>query len=98
MRTVIWPGININKVEIWKVLELSGLVSSSRKAQNFVKSGYVYKDNTPVYSLRETANIAEPFVLSIRFPSGITHEDTIYIVNRLYYEGDIQRREDINDS
>ena len=88
MRTVVWPGINVNRVETWRVLELSGLVSSSRKAQSLVRAGYVFKDNTPVYSLRDMVNVAEPFILSVRFPSGITHEDTVYVVNRVQARGE----------
>lgn len=93
--TVMWPGIFVNRVETWKVLELSGLASSSRKASIFTKSGYVYVDNEKVTSLKDTVEVGKPFVLSVRFPSGITKEETIYVVNRMYHEATLPRRGDL---
>ncbi len=93
---VIWAS-PFNKIEIWKVLELSGLASSTRKAQIFVRSGYVYKDNVNITSLKDTMDIGNPAVISIRFPSGIVVEDSITVVNKMFSASAVYVREGNNE-
>lgn len=90
------PGV-FNKIEVWKVLELSGLASSTRKAQIFIRSGYVYKDGMNITSLKDMMDVGNPVLLSIRFPSGIVTEDSITVINQTFRTPTVYVREGLLD-
>lgn len=92
LRVIRWPGYGLNRVEIYRVLDLSGLSPNSRKSEIFIRSGYVFVNNDQVLSIKDTIEVGKTVLLSIRFPSGIIKEDNIMVVCRQYYEGTPQRK------
>jgi hypothetical protein len=92
VRVIQWPGFGLNRVEIYRVLDLSGLTSTPRKSNLFIKAGYVFIDGNRVSSIKETMEVGKPVLLSVRLPSGIIKEDTIMVTCRQYYEGTPQRK------
>jgi hypothetical protein len=92
MRIIKWPGYGITHVEIYRVLDLSGLTNNPRQSKLFIKAGYVFMDNNPVFTIKDKMEIGLPSLLSIRFSNNTVKEDIIMVIPRQYYEGTPQRK------
>lgn len=84
--TVQWPGRNASAVEVWRVLDLSGMTNNVRESRNFTKSGYVFLDGNRV-GMRTKVPVGSTFSLELRFPSKKVVQRDIMVVHRMYYPG-----------
>ncbi len=82
LEKVVWIGSGITHVEVWRVLDLSGLSSSPRNSHKYVKSGYVYLNDNLV-NLKTKVEVAAEFTLEIRFPTGLTKTKTLMVIEKL---------------
>ena len=78
---VVWPNTNIGiQVQIWRILDLSGMTSSVRESRNFTKAQFIYKDGNLVHGLKDRVNMGVPFILEIRFPNGKVISKEIMVI------------------
>jgi hypothetical protein len=84
MITVRWFSSLSKRVEVWRVLDLSGLTKSVRASRGYTLSNFVYVNTNLVTSLKETVEIGRPFRLELRFPNGKTIGKDVIVVNRMY--------------
>lgn len=92
MKIVQWPGFDVKFVEVFRVLDLSGISPNIRNSKLWVKSGYVYLDGVKVLSIKDRLEVGRPCTISVRFPSSIIKQEIIMVICRQYYEGTPQRK------
>jgi hypothetical protein len=81
MMMVSWPTLKHRAyVEVWRILDLSGLTRSVRESRNYTKSGFVYLNGINVTSFKETISTGEPFYLELRFPNGRVKGEDITVI------------------
>lgn len=81
-----WPTYRSDiSVEVWRLLDMSGLTNSVRFSRNYTKSGYVYVDGNRIDSLKHKVPMGVPMLLELRFPNGKIQSEEIMVVafNRL---------------
>lgn len=79
---VEWPSTVATHVEVWRLLDLSGMVKSVRDARNFTKAGFLYVNGRCITSLKFTIKIGSPALFELRFPNGVIRSQEIMAVNR----------------
>jgi len=82
MLIVEWPSVVAQFVEVWRLLDLSGMTKSVRESRNFTRAGYVYLNGNHITTLRHTARVGDFLVLEIRFPNGKVRSEEMRVVNR----------------
>ncbi len=85
MLTVIWPSVKAREAEVWRVLDLSGLTSSVRQSENYLKAGFVYLNNDPVMSMTRMVAVGSVFRLELRFPNGVVQGANIMLTRPVLY-------------
>jgi hypothetical protein len=91
MLKVTWPGRGVTHVEVWRILDLSGLTQNPRMSKNYVKARYVYLDGNLV-TLKTRVEIGREFQLQIVFPSGVTKYNDIMVVEQSLRAGSLNAR------
>lgn len=77
-----WPTYRSDiSVEVWRLLDMSGLTNSVRSSRNYTKSGYVYVDGNLINSLKFQVPMGVPMVLELRFPNGRVMSEEIMVVS-----------------
>jgi hypothetical protein len=66
-----WPSAIATHVEIWRLLDLSGMTKSVRESRNFTKAGFVYVNGSATRSLKTRVRMGDPVTLELRFPNGV---------------------------
>lgn len=80
-KVISWPTLkHQTNVQVWRILDLSGLTNSVRESRNYTKSGLVYLNGMLISSLKDTVSSGEPFYLELRFPNGRTKGQDIVVV------------------
>lgn len=80
--TIEWPSAIATHVEVWRLLDLSGLTSSVRESRNFTKAGFLYVNTRRITSLGHQVEMGSPTTLEIRFPNGVTKSKIVTVVTR----------------
>lgn len=83
MITLMWPSSTATHAEIWRLLDLSGLVRTEREARIAINSRLCYINNTLVSSFKQTVPLNDSYTLELR-TGRRTKEITFLLVNRLF--------------
>ncbi len=58
------------RVEVWRLLDLSGMTNSVRESRNFTKSGFVYVNGNSIRTLGATVEMGSINTIELRFTNG----------------------------
>jgi len=66
MTVLRWPSTSATHAEVWRLLDLSGLVQSQREALIAVNSRLVYINDVLVTSLKQRVKLKDTYTLEVR--------------------------------
>jgi len=82
MTTVFWPNHYDTHANIWRILELSGMVTSVRKAHNYMRAGFVSVNGNSYYQIRDRIKIGAMYTFTLTFPNGKVQSMEFFLANQ----------------